>query len=161
MLSNPQSWLLAGAIGSVLSTQGLVSGQAPPLYQAPFFSVSFLFPNFGVETPRFFKERNHEPRLTSLLTLQRPDLNPPSFTWAVFDHALVTPGYILLTPYTAPPDSALAAAPQSVPASLLSLLSSQTGGCTLSILEAILSLQIQNGPYIYDTKGVSQRLTQL
>jgi hypothetical protein len=49
MLSNPQSWLLAGAIGSLLSTQGLVSGQAPPLYQAPFFSVSFPFLQFGVE----------------------------------------------------------------------------------------------------------------
>jgi hypothetical protein len=49
MLSTPQSWLLAGAIGSLLSTQGLVSGQAPPLYQAPYFSVSFLFLHFEVD----------------------------------------------------------------------------------------------------------------
>jgi len=81
-------------------------------------------------------------------------LDPPSFTWAVFDDALVTPGYILLTPYTAPPASALAAAPQGVPAALIPLLAGQTGGCTLSTLVAILSLEVQNGPYIYDTEGV-------
>jgi len=49
MLSNPRSWLLAIAIANLLSTPGLVSGQAPPLYQAPYFSVSFLFLQFGVK----------------------------------------------------------------------------------------------------------------
>jgi hypothetical protein len=61
---------------------------------------------------------------------------------------------MLLAPYTAPPDSALAAAPQSIPTALSTLLASQTGGCTLAVLEAILSSQVQNGPYIYDMKGV-------
>jgi hypothetical protein len=82
-------------------------------------------------------------------------LDPPSITWTVFDDALVTSGYILLTPYTAPPDSALAAAPQGIPTSLIPLLLGQTGGCTLANLEEILSLEVQNGPYIYDAKGVS------
>jgi hypothetical protein len=62
---------------------------------------------------------------------------------------------MLVTPYTAPPNSALAAAPQSIPTALQALLASQTGGCTLAVLEAILSTQVQNGPYIYDMKGVS------
>jgi hypothetical protein len=61
---------------------------------------------------------------------------------------------MLLTPYTAPPASALAAAPQSIPNALAALLASQTGGCTLAVLEAILSSEVQNGPYIYDMKGV-------
>jgi hypothetical protein len=86
--------------------------------------------------------------------LQRPDLNPPSFSWAIFEPALVTPGYILLTPYTAPPDSSLSTGPETIPTALTALLTSQSGGCSLAVLEAILSIEIQNGPYIYDEKGV-------
>ena len=70
----------------------------------------------------------------------------------------MTPGYMLLTPYTAPPSSALAASPQSIPPQLAALLASQAGGCTLSVLEEILSAEIQNGPYIYDSRGVRATL---
>ena len=38
---NSQTWLLTGAIGIISSTHLLASAQAPPLYQAPYFSVSY------------------------------------------------------------------------------------------------------------------------
>ena len=68
---------------------------------------------------------------------------------------------MLPTPYMAPPSSSLAAAPERLPAQLAALLAAHAGGCTLAVLEAILSTQVQNRPYIYDTKGVPDRVTVL
>lgn len=42
MLFNSQTILFAGAAAILSSTKVLVSAQAPPLYQAPYFSVSSL-----------------------------------------------------------------------------------------------------------------------
>ena len=71
---------------------------------------------------------------------------PANFTFTTINQSIVSPGYILLTPYSPPAGFSLAAGP------IISLI----GITTAEIIEIITeySKSILNGPYIYDQKGV-------
>lgn len=66
------------------------------------------------------------------------------------DPALVAPGYILMAPYTAPPDSNLAAG-----------FTPSGGNITTEAEEYLTALDeaIPNGPYVYDQEGVGTDIT--
>ncbi|RLL97782.1 hypothetical protein CFD26_105312 [Aspergillus turcosus] len=74
----------------------------------------------------------------------RPDLTAPKFEFSVWKEDLVTPGYMLLTPYSVPPGSNLAAG--SVP-------EGDSACYTMGEILELLESSIQNAPYIYDYKG--------
>lgn len=92
--------------------------------------------NITNEVQTFYSVRNQfsfRSQKTYLIALQRPDLSPPRIEVTSFNENLTTPGYFLITPYSPSADSDLA---------------SGSGGSSTTV-------QIQNGPYIYDSKGVS------
>jgi hypothetical protein len=81
-----------------------------------------------------------------LTTSQRPDLTPPKFEFTTLNQDLVAPGYILMAPYTPLLSSSLAAGSVPGPNQL-----------TLAVLEELaveLAEAIQNGPYVFDQRGV-------
>lgn len=87
--------------------------------------------------------------MTSLTPIQRPELTPPAFNFSVFDADRVSPGYILIAPYTATPGGNLNAGSNSS-----SSLSFTSGESASLIYDQITLDSVQNGPYIYDTDGV-------
>ncbi|KAF4628616.1 hypothetical protein G7Y89_g9532 [Cudoniella acicularis] len=69
----------------------------------------------------------------------RPDLSPPVIEFTTLSTSSLSPGYLLLTPYSPPPGSNLAAG--SVP-SYFNLTPAK-----IAEIEAELKEEIQNGPY--------------
>lgn len=66
--------------------------------------------------------------------------------FTTFNEALIAPGHILITPYTPPPGSNLAAGSAL---SLTSITSAEVAEIAVEEAEVI-----QNGPYVYDQYGV-------
>lgn len=78
-------------------------------------------------------------------------MSPPKFIFTTLNEDAIAQGYILITPYTPPPGSNLAAG------SAISI-----GDLTPEIIAEIVLEEaevIQNGPYVYDQIGV--RITAL
>ena len=78
--------------------------------------------------------------------MQRPDLTPPKFDFTTLNTELMAPGYTLVTPYTPPPGSNLAAG------STISV--SDLTPAEIAQIVAVEKEVIQNGPYVYDQSGV-------
>lgn len=92
--------------------------------------------------------------LTVFRTLQRPDLSPPKFEFTIFNESLITPGYVLMAPYTVPLGSNLADSSGSS-------LGATNATAQLAELALFSANTIQNGPYIFDGKGVRAFITIL
>lgn len=70
--------------------------------------------------------------------------------FSIYDESLVTPGYVLMTPYTPPAGSKLAAGSGDTTS-----VTAENCLAEVATLELVSAETVQNGPYIYDHKGVS------
>ena len=85
--------------------------------------------------------------LTVLVGAQRPDLSPPKFEFTIFNESLISPGYVIMAPHTGPLGSNLAGIGGS-------LLATTNSSAELALLNLFEEYTVQNGPYIFDGKGV-------
>ena len=83
--------------------------------------------------------------------MQRPDLGPPKFEFSIYNDSFVEPGYIVVAPYTPSLTSNLASGSTKGGSGGSSSITPQDA------LEEYSTDQLQNGPCLFDEKGVSMR----
>lgn len=84
--------------------------------------------------------------LIPIQRFQRPDLEPPQFEFTIYDSNAISPGYILMAPYTPDITSNLAAGSSNDDLTNAAL--------EIQAISIVSAETIQNGPYVFDNKGV-------
>ena len=98
--------------------------------------------------------RAMKPSLTTVVIFHRPGLSPLKFEFTIFNESLTSPGYVLMAPYTVPLGSNLADTAGSS-------LESANASAELALFALFEADTVQNGPYIFDDKGVRSRFRTL